>query len=306
MATEGTTVTPIPLARGFLNPGVAYLSNPDANSLTLIKQNLTGGRPLPRTSVLEGSALPAGGVLWFHHSNQLASFLCRWWERCNLASRPRPEFYAGRFDDSYWSSWIFACDTVFPILGLRSEDWPRRIETVDKGETKEDLGSHNMSWSPIYAARERRRLHCSEVPTTEKIDISPILSVASIISEENSLSFLLPRRSCARVPHSSNLTRNQGGPNAVIRGVELLLGEDVTPIFTIGSDGVLKLVKQIFTGLVNIRVMRFGGPDDRCLVASSPSQFGSTRFLVRLTVNGGIHRLGFLCDVVGACINHQS
>jgi len=88
-------------------------------------------------------------------------------------------------------------------------------------------------------------------------------------------------------PHSNSTQPYLYASNRNV-GTALDSRGDTIAIFAFDNNGILKLVKHVFTGLVNIRGMQFGGPGDRYLVASGVSQFGGVVVFERTDGGGNL------------------
>ena len=161
------------------------------------------------------------------------------------------------------------------------------------GEIKQNPGSgprHAIVLNDlIFTLHEKdNTLIVQKIPPLGSTNTSSILSVASIIPNDrpfvptdfNAAELLFPKASsCSDFtrPYLYASNRNVGtAPDS--RG-------DSIAIFTFDSGGILKLVNHTFTGLVNLRGMEIGGPDDRYLVTSGMSQSGGV--VVYERTNGG-------------------
>jgi len=185
-------------------------------------------------------------------------------------------------------------NTVLTLSGLQNGDTIWRLTKTDghwsiKGEIKQNPGSGPrhaiVSNDVIFTLHEKdNTLTAQKIPQLGSSNTSSILSSASIIPTDRPFvptDFAAAELLFPKVSPSSGFTqpylyasnRNIGtSPDA--RG-------DSIAIFTFDSNGTLKLVNHAFTGLVNIRGMQFGGPDDRYLVASGLSQSGGVAVFER-------------------------
>jgi len=176
---------------------------------------------------------------------------------------------------------------MFTFSGLQGGDTIWRLAKTGgrwsiQGEIKQNPGSGPrhaiVSDDMIFTLHEKdNTLTVQKIPPLGSSNDSSILSSASILPEDQPFSpakFAAAELLFPRVSSYSNFTQpylyasNRNiGPALDARG-------DTIAIFTFDSNGTLKLVKHVFTGLVNIRGMQFGGPDDRYLVASGMTQYG--------------------------------
>ena len=149
-----------------------------------------------------------------------------------------------------------------------------------KGEIKQNSGSGPrhavVSDDLIFILHEKdNTLTAQKIPPLGSTNTSSILSVESIVPNDKPIvpkdfaaaELLFPSPSSDFTQPFLYASNRNIGTSPDPRG-------DSIAIFTFDSNGILKLVNQAFTGLVNIRGMQFGGPDNRYLVASGLSQSG--------------------------------
>ena len=178
-------------------------------------------------------------------------------------------------------------DTIFTLSDLQGGDTIWRLTKTDghwsiKGEIKQNPGSgprHAIVRDDlIFTLHEKdNTLTAQRIPPLASTNCSSTLSAVSIIPEDRP--FAPAKLAAAEVlyPEPSPYTNfTQPYLYASNRNVGSALDArgDSIAIFSVDSNGVLKLANHVFTGLVNIRGMQFGGPDNRYLVASGMTQFG--------------------------------
>ena len=176
---------------------------------------------------------------------------------------------------------------IFTPSGLQDGDTIWRLAKTDghwsiKGEIRQNPGSgprHAVVCDDkIFTVHEKdNTLTVQNIPPLGSTNISSTISAASIVPEDRP--FMPARLAAAEILYakaSPDSDFKQPYLYASNRNVGTALDArgDSIAIFTFESDGTLKLVNHIFTGLVNIRGMKFGGPDDRYLVASGMTQYG--------------------------------
>ena len=178
-------------------------------------------------------------------------------------------------------------DAIFTLSGLQDGDTIWRLTKADghwsiKGEIKQNPGSgprHAVVRDDlIFTLHEKdNTLTAQRIPPLGSTNTSSPLSAVSIVPEDRP--FMPVRLAAAELLYpelspSSNFTQPYLYASNRNVGTALDARGDTIAIFSVDSNGILKLVNHVFTGLVNIRGMGLGGPDNRYLVASGMTQFG--------------------------------
>ena len=176
---------------------------------------------------------------------------------------------------------------MFTISVLQNGDTIWRLTRTDghwsiKGEIKQNTGSGPrhavISDDMIFTLHEKdNTLTVQKIPQLGSTNISSIISSASIIPTDRPFA---PADFAAAELLFPGVSPSSGFSQPFLYASNRNIGTSPDPrgdsiaIFTFDSNGVLKLVNHVFTGLVNIRGMQFGGPDGRYLAASGLSQAG--------------------------------
>ena len=182
-----------------------------------------------------------------------------------------------------WKSKI----TAFTLSGLQNGDTIWRLTKTDghwsiKGEIKQNAGSGPrhavISDDMVFTLHEfDSTLTVQKIPQLGSTNTSSTISSASIIPTDRPFA---PADFAAAELLFPDVSPSAGFSQPFLYASNRNIGTSPDPrgdsiaIFTFESNGVLKLVNHAFTGLVNIRGMQIGGPDNRYLAASGISQAG--------------------------------